>query len=1747
MPFREARKIVDRETKKEGIEISGKEAKEQLKKAKSTLSTYANRTADYLKKLTYEGHQTDRANYIRAVKKELAEVLKDKTATKKELLKFRRTLSSRSERFRKRTVEQQRAHEELKFRKLKEKTSESIIRGNFDEAIDRYKKLRISLTILNRTSEGGNIEERHLRLDLRIDEEINALKNLSKLYKAKYKPDNAFISDKAKYYIHGVDKGIIVFSSLIGVETEKGPKFKMGKRQKMSWLKFKKLTEKQKCKIKKYNEGNFANLDDVEADKEVVNSRAKIEELKRLKEINHIFSGKILDSIKDPRQKELMEKGIEEHYNSMRLYFEKDNKGIVRPTEVYNSLSVENRVKILVKMISGLNSAIEKFKLKETIEKEKDPIKKMFYKAEMALKSGDNMQAYAHYKAFKKKTELWGYKKYQKQFSKLARNWDLPGAIKIAEKRLRQLSFKLINTAEKYVSAAIQQKAHGLFISGDVAKKTYKETMQVLNGMRKALKSGDAYDVSTAWQKVGLPWYRARQDRMKGLKPSELGRSETQLRVFHMPMIIKLTEIALITNKKEQKKKLLTLADDARKTNFRAAASVLYKEYMQDDLHKYEKKKMKTKKYWAEKRKTYMEIKNSTNPFVTAFRDNAKEIAKNAIGKEKFAKLSDKEKKVLIKRYEHRLIEQNVNKGATKDLFKDFLKSAEGGNKAAAKYIDMEDPFDEWFNLSDAGKDTVKEFAGEAIILGCSGGLGNLAGRGVTAGLRTLAKKSAEKLAVRLATAGAGIAVDLVVSEVIDRGLRTVLMGQKGLFSEKELMNALKHAVATYGVLSLGSRVGGFALEKLENISQLTKYTARVGQAVALEAPLMALLNHGFSGWEGNWLDHYGQSMMTILASRAGMKLWHGSTDNMLIKAEHAMAFKARLHSLKATQPAKGALIEGMLKSGDVPKESIVQLMNADLSVSEMKKLSKYMNDPKNAGFLLAIKYAQEHGEMTKQIKEQYQGYLLDLRLMGFTKAKAVKFAKSMSLQGLLSKYGERGNKIAKEQLDTAIKEQKIAEAKQWMKDNLGKIKRWLKNPNIKEAFVTYIEKAQGNYAKFLQKYPKLAKIMPKDLTKLKVIPRFNPNRLGSTFGSMSLDSASDMRKKAKREKETAVLSNKKNKKAAAKPVKPADTIDRNNKMAMKELSDLKSELEKIGLHKIAEEIADPESAFLPSTGQEIKTLIQRKKIVEELKVLHQEIQFRADHLRTLGLGKEVKELTNYSDTSKYRSLQERIDEMNRLERLVDDIGDISNYLRQNGLVKEATELSNLNDRSIYQTFDQRIDKAQYLYGEIHNLRKWGIEFNKNNAADIIALINGKSDHGLELKKMMTLYAGLEFKPNSELQEVYLDKRMQTKIKEWLPNSSESTINRIIEATKHKFDLSGIKPEDKLILKANPHLITPEVIQSMIAGGVEMTYQGKTIKVYTGRKLGEGGIAKVKEIWYVEKGKTELNNAVIKTIKTENELYATYFIYEGQNINELKAALTGKSVNHISGLIVGGDKFMIYSKVSDKNGESRDLGKNDSRNIPPNEQMRYLADSFLGLSETHAAGFTHGDYKPENIVIGTRKTQKGKINAGELIDFGSAINNNNIINAANPEGIITTINIQIEGRTFEVPAIKKGDDNYPMPFTPQYHNPNLMADAVKGKVPFNAGDKYAAGTTLMAKLEEFGHVTKDKPGDDFDHSYSLKPNASESAKKLFAIAQKLQNVRNHPYEFMNNNEANGKDPQYISLTEAARQIRNITL
>jgi len=111
----------------------------------------------------------------------------------------------------------------------------------------------------------------------------------------------------------------------------------------------------------------------------------------------------------------------------------------------------------------------------------------------------------------------------------------------------------------------------------------------------------------------------------------------------------------------------------------------------------------------------------------------------------------------------------------------------------------------------------------------------------------------------------------------------------------------------------------------------------------------------------------------------------------------------------------------------------------------------------------------------------------------------ALKITRELKTRGFIVTKNEKGTltvlkgeftfelKISEQTAESIAKEKKGAMA--YLKGNLASIRAKLKKPNIKKAFVAFMIKSQGNLAKFREKYPTLAKILPKDLLKLRLIP----------------------------------------------------------------------------------------------------------------------------------------------------------------------------------------------------------------------------------------------------------------------------------------------------------------------------------------------------------------------------------------------------------------------------------------------------------------------------------------------------------------------------------------------------------------------------------------------------------------------------------------------------------------------------------
>ncbi|MFC1599792.1 hypothetical protein ACFL3T_02070 [Patescibacteria group bacterium] len=817
-------------------------------------------------------------------------------------------------------------------------------------------------------------------------------------------------------------------------------------------------------------------------------------------------------------------------------------------------------------------------------------------------------------------------------------------------------------------------------------------------------------------------------------------------------------------------------------------------------------------------------------------------------------------------------------------------------------------------------------------------------------------------------------------------------------------------------------------------------------------------------------------------------------------------------------------------------------------------------------------------GEYTFKNKEDYQETILELRERGFLAIQNQDGTVSIRKGGVEIKV-----KLPK---GTAImSEQQIADrrkAERFFVKNKVRIVKYFKNKTIREAFALLVQDCGGSMSKFNKKYglTKYAKKIPKLLLDIKIIPtqklgamgcgpipefksvnqirgKTNIEWAGSTaqpsppssskppaIGSPEARAAGTLVQGEPASGGNVDLFPKAQPKAASiKGIKyEPKRAEAPDKMVQIELDKLRVELEKISLHDLAKEISNKELSFMTSTGRQMKSLKQRQKIVKELIQLHGEIQFKADSLRIRSLGAEVKQVTNYSDKSRFTTLQERVAELDRLQQVADEVSDVVGKLRDFGLEKHAGRFGNLSDNSEFPSLDVRLMKGKAFVRALTQLKANGVEFNSENAVDLADLINGTSKDGKDFKQLLIAYVGTEFNPHGKRIRPKLDSMMKENLAKLFEGMSPDQINKLIETGKKRHELT---PDDKAILKANPEIANEKMIRAMLKGATEHTDEnGRTIRMYKGKQLGEeGGIGVAFETWYVIKPSNKLKEGAYKILIPGNTEAKPQFDYEHFNVGDYSQASQEHGPHpgdaHIAKPVFRTKGFILYEKVSDIKGESHEL-ESKLGTLSDKEFSQVLKGMCKGAISLHVKGMAHNDLKPANVVIGKIKNAEGKlVNTGELIDIGSMTRQSNF-GKLDKAGGLTVFQVEIQGNLVEIPFFKGKDGQmYNVGFTALYHNPQLISDSVSGKLPVDAGDKYGVGSTILERLKARGHVTKTKPDDDWDHSYTLNEDAPASAKKLYDLANKLRDVRNHPTEFKPDGS---RDPDYISLQNVVDQL-----
>jgi serine/threonine protein kinase len=324
----------------------------------------------------------------------------------------------------------------------------------------------------------------------------------------------------------------------------------------------------------------------------------------------------------------------------------------------------------------------------------------------------------------------------------------------------------------------------------------------------------------------------------------------------------------------------------------------------------------------------------------------------------------------------------------------------------------------------------------------------------------------------------------------------------------------------------------------------------------------------------------------------------------------------------------------------------------------------------------------------------------------------------------------------------------------------------------------------------------------------------------------------------------------------------------------------------------------------------------------------------------------------------------------------------------------------------------------------------------------------------------------------------------------------------------------------------------------MVRGGVDLTQTSvnekgetitKTIRTYGGRELGMGAYGVVVEVSYVEKGSTQLKSGVMKN-PHNTDIARENFAHEGsaaKTILDLQTQYPELRAQHLIKPIFVSDKAIVYEKAMDKNGKTSNLEK-EVVSMSSKDWLLQFAGGVEGLAYMQAHGISHNDFKPGNIVVGAE--------GGILIDVGSKVSVSDINSGKVQIRTHSTFGIQLphyvtKGKNGGEKADWVGQD-------PTYNNGHLLVESVNGRLPLDVGDKYAVGRSLQFFLVSKGMT---------DTNGNLAPNAPPEARYLQHLSNGLVGSHMHPYEYIGNNPANGRDPGYIPLNQVNAWISQTAL
>ncbi|MFC1599909.1 hypothetical protein ACFL3T_02680 [Patescibacteria group bacterium] len=595
MPFGQAKQHVEQK-----IAPKIKESKSFAMKAAYDLlldkfNSHTKKASEYIGHAKYKGHDKDKQDYLKQIKNSTKTFL-EKKGEYHEFLHYSVNLDLQSDQLQNKIKEGIKQHEKQQYLDERKKNTKLIRAGNFTQAVKNLREFQKNLSPLNQvgTNKHGikaNLAEPSLELSLVIEKRIGDLVKEKKIFETYIKPGNTFDKGYAEhgYYIHDVDEqGNVDFSNYEykfdrdndGYALEGSGHIDYQNPQKMNWQDFYKNIATRAKLVRKFNHTQLVHEDikEPEEGKEWAETMGQIAEIQLLKEINYVYSGKLEAQIEDPKKREALKSALEENYNSLRLFFQKDDNGIIQPTEVYRKCPQEIKVKKLLALKNGFKPLVENNLLKDSIDDEKDPKMKLFLEGELAFRNKSYMFAYGKIRKFIKGNEG---------------NTKLKNEIAIAKMRLKKCSIYVLNFGYQSMTAYFHQRQgnEGNSMSKSYAKEMLKRSKALLLKLNKLIISGEAIDLHDALKKNPPNIAIFKKNNMDAMGLGDFGNNwDTYFK--------KIADIAAKTDREDQKNEILDLADDAREDGWTGPATSYYREYMRDGLNKRQKERNKSDDKW---------------------------------------------------------------------------------------------------------------------------------------------------------------------------------------------------------------------------------------------------------------------------------------------------------------------------------------------------------------------------------------------------------------------------------------------------------------------------------------------------------------------------------------------------------------------------------------------------------------------------------------------------------------------------------------------------------------------------------------------------------------------------------------------------------------------------------------------------------------------------------------------------------------------------------------------------------------------------------------------------------------------------------------------------------------------------------------------------------------------------------------------------------------------------------------------